>query len=118
MSTESTHPVPERNEEPTQVFETSTPEEPTRAFEDASAASSEPAWTESSSHEVFEPVVVDRSRIRPGTIVWGLVVALVGLATLGWAQGLRFDVQLASIGVLAAAGVLLVVSAVFRNRKA
>lgn len=116
MSTESTRPEPEQVE-PTQVFETSPPfqDEATRAFETADPGT---GWTASQGLEHEEAPVLDRSRIRPGTVVWGLVVALVGIATLGWSQGLRFDVQLASIGVLAAAGLLLVVSAVARHRKA
>ncbi len=57
-----------------------------------------------------------RDRLRVGTVVWGLIVALVGTAVIAWGQGLRFDVQLAAIGVLAAAGVLLVVSSLVRTR--
>jgi len=56
------------------------------------------------------------TRVRPGTIVWGLVVALLGTAVVAWGQGLRFDLQLASIGVLAAAGAVLVVTSLARSR--
>lgn len=85
-----------------------------------STESTNPAAEQDEPTQVLEASATEagRSRIRPGTVAWGLIVALVGLASLGWAQGLRFDVQLASIGVLAAAGVLLVVSAVVRNRGA
>jgi len=44
-------------------------------------------------------------------------VALFGAAVLAWGQGLRFDVQLAAIGVLAAAGALLVVSSLVRGKR-
>lgn len=69
-----------------------------------------------------EPTGPDRStpardRIRPGTIVWGLVVAVAGSAVMAWGQGLRFDVQLATIGVLAAAGAVLVATAFARSRQ-
>lgn len=55
-------------------------------------------------------------RVRPGTIVWGLVVALLGIAVTAWGQGLRFDLQLAAIGVLAAAGLALVATSLSRSR--
>ena len=72
--------------------------------------------TENTEAEGASPVE-QRSRLRVGTIVWGLMVALIGTAIVAWGQGLRFDVQLAAIGVLAAAGALLVVSAVVRSRR-
>lgn len=59
---------------------------------------------------------VRRGGVRPGTIVWGLVVALLGTAVVAWGQGLRFDLQLAAIGVLAAAGVVLVATSLSRSR--
>lgn len=59
----------------------------------------------------------DGDRVRPGTIVWGLVVAVAGSAVVAWGQGLRFDVQLAAIGLLAAAGAVLVATAFARSRK-
>jgi|GEM_PF-3752606 len=63
------------------------------------------------------PPTATRDPLRVGTIVWGLIVALIGTGILAWGQGLRFDVQLAAIGVLAAAGVLLVVSSLVRTRQ-
>ena len=50
-----------------------------------------------------------RPRIRVGTTVWGLVVAAIGLGVLAIAAGAVFDVQLATIGLIAAAGVALLV---------
>lgn len=58
-----------------------------------------------------------RDRVRPGTIVWGIIVAVAGSAVVAWGQGLRFDVQLATIGVLAAAGAVLVATAFARSRQ-
>lgn len=58
-----------------------------------------------------------RDRLRPGTVVWGIVVAVAGSAVVAWGQGLRFDVQLAAIGVLAAAGAVLVATAFARSRE-
>lgn len=45
--------------------------------------------------------------MRVGTIVWGLVLAAIGAGVLAWAIGLTFDVELAFIVLVAAAGVLL-----------
>jgi len=47
--------------------------------------------------------------IRVGTVVWGLVVAAVGLGLIALASGLTFDVELAVILLLVAAGLALVV---------
>ncbi|WP_454049617.1 hypothetical protein [Cellulomonas sp. Marseille-Q8402] len=46
---------------------------------------------------------------RSGTVVWGLVVAVFGVGILAVAAGVRIDVQLALIVLLAAAGVALLV---------
>lgn len=50
-----------------------------------------------------------RQRVRVGTTVWGLVVVAVGLGLIAIAAGAVFDVQLATIGLIAAAGVALLV---------
>jgi len=99
MSTESTAPLSPEGGEPTAE---------TRAFE-ARAFETRPFESEAGR--------APRERLRVGTVVWGLVLALAGVAVLAWGQGVRFDVQLAAIGVLAAAGALLVVSAVTRSKK-
>ncbi len=46
-------------------------------------------------------------RLRVGTVVWGLVIATVGIGLLALASGATIDVQLAFIVLLAAAGVAL-----------
>ena len=51
-------------------------------------------------------------RVRVGTIVWGLVVLTIGLGLVAFAAGAEFDVQLAAIGLIAAAGVALLVGSV------
>ena len=45
--------------------------------------------------------------MRVGTMVWGLVLAAIGAGVLAWAVGVSFDVELAFIILVAAAGVLL-----------
>ena len=56
---------------------------------------------------------------RVGTAVWGLIVIAVGLGILAVAAGVMFDVGVALIVLLGAAGVILVVGSVlssFRRR--
>lgn len=50
--------------------------------------------------------------MRVGTMVWGLVLAAIGAGVLAWALGATFDVELAFIVLVAAAGVLLLVGSV------
>jgi len=107
MSTESTTPLPERDDDATTSFEA-----PTTSFDRAETQAT--GFTDRADDA---PVTAPRERLRVGTVVWGLVVVLAGAAVVAWGQGLRFDVQLAAIGVLAAAGALLVVSALTRSRR-
>lgn len=54
---------------------------------------------------------------RVGTVVWGLVIAAIGVGLLAVALGVVFDVELAFIVLVAAAGVLLLVGSVFGARR-
>lgn len=60
------------------------------------------------------PVAAPRPQrgMRVGTMVWGLVLAAIGAGVLAWALGVSFDVELAFIILVAAAGVLLLVGSV------
>lgn len=58
-----------------------------------------------------------RRGVRVATVVWGLVVAALGVGLLAWALGVTFDVELAFIALLAAAGVLLLVGSVATTRR-
>lgn len=60
------------------------------------------------------PVAAPRPQrsMRVGTMVWGLVLAAIGAGVLAWALGVSFDVELAFIVLVAAAGVLLLVGSV------
>lgn len=49
-----------------------------------------------------------RPGVRVGTVVWGLIVGLVGVGVLLVAAGYTIDVQLAAIVLLIAAGVGLI----------
>ena len=63
-----------------------------------------------------EPAQEER-RPRVGTIVWGLVLAAIGVGLLAAALGVAFDVELAFIVLVAAAGVLLLVGSVAGSRR-
>jgi len=105
MSTANLNPEPERERA----------EHPTIEL-DATETTAQPAMNQA--EPTSWPTEADRElRLRPGTMVWGIIVALFGAAVLAWGQGLRFDVQLAAIGVLAAAGALLVVSSLVRGKR-
>lgn len=58
------------------------------------------------------PATAPRPRLRVGTVVWGLVLAAIGVGLLAWAAGLSIDVQLALIVLLAGAGGLLLVGSI------
>ena len=49
---------------------------------------------------------------RVGTIVWGVILLLLGLGVIGVGAGLTIDLQAALIGILALAGVGLLVKAI------
>lgn len=80
-----------------------------------------PADVPSSSPDPFvaevapsEPAPVDppRRRLRVGTVVWGLVIAAIGVGLLAWAAGVEIDLQLAMIVLLAVAGTALLVGSI------
>ena len=54
---------------------------------------------------------------RVTTIVWGLVIAAIGAGLLAVALGVTFDLELAVIVVIAAAGLALVGGSIFRTRR-
>lgn len=53
---------------------------------------------------------------RTGTIVWGVVLALLGLGCLAIGYGLRVDLQLSLIVVLAVGGIALLIKALVPTR--
>ncbi|NUU18172.1 hypothetical protein HP550_13025 [Cellulomonas humilata] len=73
----------------------------------AAAAPSEPA-----------PVDTPRRRLRVGTVVWGLVIAAIGVGLLAWAAGVAIDLQLAMIVLLAVAGTALLVGSIVSGARA
>ncbi|MCV2395479.1 hypothetical protein OEB99_14270 [Actinotalea sp. M2MS4P-6] len=60
---------------------------------------------------------VTATGLRVGTLVWGLIVAAVAVGMVAIANGALFDIELAIIVLLAAAGLVLLVGSVVRARK-
>ena len=58
------------------------------------------------------PADPPRRRLRVGTVVWGLVIAAIGVGLLAWAAGFAIDLQLAMIVLLAVAGSALLVGSI------
>lgn len=84
---------------------------------DAPPTGTAPAPTATPTAPVGAPVATGDARyLRIGTIVWGLVIAVIGVGLLAFALGVTFDVELASIIVVATAGVLLLVGSVATAR--
>lgn len=84
------------------------PTNPPSAAERAPAAAA--GWTAT-------VVPTERRGVRVGTVVWGLVLAAIGVGLLAWASGVVFDVQLAVILLVAAAGVALLVGSLVGGRR-
>ncbi|WP_456824819.1 hypothetical protein [Cellulomonas sp. P5_E12] len=63
------------------------------------------------------PVDPPRRRLRVGTVVWGLVIAAIGVGLLAWAAGVAIDLQLAMIVLLAVAGTVLLVGSILSGAR-
>lgn len=99
-------------------------ETPTAAYAPAGAYAAEPvapATPVAPSTPVATvpfPRTLDEPRgVRVGTVVWGLVVTAVAVGLLALANGATFDVQLATIVVIAGAGVALLVGSLLGTRR-
>lgn len=69
---------------------------------------------------VADPAPADppRRRLRVGTVVWGLVIAAIGVGLLAWSAGFAIDLQLAMIVLLAVAGTALLVGSIVSGARA
>ena len=63
------------------------------------------------------PEQQSRPSLRVGTVVWGLVIAAIGVGLLSIAWGANLDAQLALIVLLGAAGVALLVGSLVGMRR-
>ncbi len=66
------------------------------------------SMTKSEAHPDADTTVKYSTKVRLGTITWGLILLAVGAGLIILASGYRFDIELALIGVLAFAGLTLV----------
>lgn len=87
---------------PTAATEAAAPPRPTAAPAPMPAAAPAPAPAPA-------PATPAGPELRVGTVVWGLVVAVVGIGIVSFAWGARIDGGLALIVLLAGAGVALLV---------
>ncbi|NLE71800.1 MAG: hypothetical protein GX609_06850 [Actinomycetales bacterium] len=109
-----TEPLTSAPDDPGAQEDTVTPTDtgPTRATEttDAGPTPAASPGTPAATATAPAPAPAPAPRgMRVGTIVWGLVLAAIGAGVLAWAIGVSFDVELAFIVLIAAAGVLLLV---------
>lgn len=88
--------------------------DPTTEFVLPAPAPSTPAQSAPAQPEALPPAPAQPARPGPrvGTVVWGLILAVIGIGVIAAAAGARFDVELVSIALLALAGVGLVVGSV------
>jgi hypothetical protein len=92
----------------------------TSAYGDGAPA--EPFGASDAAPDRVDPVVVapaelPRRRLRVGTVVWGLVIAAIGVGLLAWAAGVAIDLQLAMIVLLAVAGTALLVGSILSGAR-
>jgi hypothetical protein len=78
----------------------------------ASGSMPTPATTPSSAPGAKTP-----ARLRVGTVVWGLVLALIGIGVAAIGAGAALDVQAALIALLVVAGTALLVGAIVTTRR-
>ena len=89
---------------------TAQPDDPQATLEDPMSDTIAPPTT-----NTLAPA--EERHVRVGTVVWGLVLAAIGTGLLAASLGVAFDVELAFIVLVAAAGVLLLVGSVASSRR-
>ncbi|CAL8971017.1 hypothetical protein CELL_00924 [Cellulomonas sp. T2.31MG-18] len=92
----------------TAASETAAPPRPTAAPAPTPASAPTPAPAPAPA-PAAAPATPAGPELRVGTVVWGLVVAVVGIGIVSFAWGARIDGGLALIVLLAGAGVALLV---------
>lgn len=106
MSTDETRPLPVDETQPLPATGTGT-----GTGTDSSAASSTTATDDDAdgTADAADASPARRDRVRVGTIVWGVVIALLGVGVLTIAAGYTIDLELAAIGLLVVAGLGLII---------
>lgn len=113
MSTDDTRPLPPHAAgAPAPAAATDGPDAPATTPADRTGTSDAAATAGTTPDgDAATPAAVGprRRRVRVGTVVWGVIVAVVGAGVLAVAAGYTIDVQLAAIGLLVAAGLGMIV---------
>lgn len=117
MDTQPTGAAADADDAPTARLDGASPDErtdggPTGA--DAPSPQAPPTGVQVDRHDPGERAPDDRG-VRVGTVVWGLVIAAVGVGLIATVAGARFDVELAVIALVAAAGVALLAGSVAKS---
>ncbi len=91
---------------------------PTGAAADEGISTTPPA-TASDPPVAAQAAEVERPERGPrvGTVVWGLVLAVLGVGVLAWAGGRRIDVDVAAIVLVAGAGVALLIGSIISGTR-
>ncbi|MCR6704147.1 MAG: hypothetical protein NVV66_05480 [Cellulomonas sp.] len=91
---------------------------PTGAAADEGISTTPPA-TASDPQVAAQAAEVERPERGPrvGTVVWGLVLAVLGVGVLAWAGGRRIDVDVAAIVLVAGAGVALLIGSIISGTR-
>ncbi len=121
MSTDETRPLPVDATQPLPVDATQPlpPDGGTDGGTDSrtagGSATQQPA-TDAATDPAAEKTAA-RDRVRVSTIVWGVVIALLGAGVLTIAAGYTIDLELAAIGLLVLAGLGLIVGPLVANAR-
>ncbi|WP_136519238.1 hypothetical protein [Cellulomonas telluris] len=111
MSTDETRPLPVDETQPLPVDATRTL--PADTGSRPAAGTGRTAGADSigdeTQDEAKDATEARRDRVRVGTVVWGVVIALLGVGVLLVAAGYTIDLELAAIGLLVLAGLGLIV---------
>ncbi|MFC8192214.1 hypothetical protein ACFUMH_11205 [Cellulomonas sp. NPDC057328] len=119
MSTDETRPLPVDATQPLPVDATQPlpPDDGTdhRTFDGTADATHDDAADATTG--ATDAAAPTRDRVRVGTIVWGVVIALLGAGVLVIAAGYTIDLELAAIGLLVLAGLGLIVGPLVANAR-
>jgi hypothetical protein len=127
MSTDDTTPLARSADDTTPIARPTDATSPVAGPTDATARLDDPALgtpVAGSPHGTAEPTSAPEPAparhggLRVGTVVWGLVLALVGIGVTAIGAGASLDVQAAIIVLLVVAGTALLAGAVVTARRA
>ncbi|MFS0705902.1 hypothetical protein AB6N23_15430 [Cellulomonas sp. 179-A 9B4 NHS] len=116
MSTDETRPLPVDATQPLPPDD-GTEHRTEHRTEQGTADATTDAGAADATTDDADAAAPTRDRVRVGTIVWGLVIALLGAGVLVIAAGYTIDLELAAIGLLVLAGLALIVGPLVANAR-